>query len=152
VQLAGVCWLPARSSATNTASRQTDLLQIDLQYDRTTLAINDLLKCSVTVKNNSAQMINMAIVDLGIPPGFDVETSAFDSMQQEGRLAKFEVTGNQVILYLRELSNTTPLQFNYLLRAKYPLRVQTPPSAVYEYYQPQNRAQSKPVVLQTVGN
>jgi uncharacterized protein YfaS (alpha-2-macroglobulin family) len=152
VQLAGVCWLPARSSATNTTPRQTDLLQIDLQYDRTTLAVNDLLKCSVTVKNNTAQMINMAILDLGIPPGFDVETSAFESMQQEGRLAKFEVTGNQVILYLRELSNTTPLQFSYTLRAKYPLRVQTPPSAVYEYYQPQNRAVSKPVVLQTVGN
>ena len=152
VQLAGVCWLPARSSATNTAPRQTDLLQIDLQYDRTTLAVNDLLKCSVTVKNHTAQMINMAIVDLGIPPGFDVETSAFESMQQDGHLAKFEVTGNQVILYLRELANTTPLQFNYMLRAKYPLRVQTPPSAVYEYYQPQNRAESKSVVVQTVGN
>jgi uncharacterized protein YfaS (alpha-2-macroglobulin family) len=152
VQLAGVCWLPAHSSTANTAPHQTDLLQIDLHYDRTTLAVNDLLKCSVTVKNNTAQKINMAIVDLGIPPGFDVETSAFESMQQEDRLAKFEVTGNQVILYLRELSNTTPLQFNYTLRAKYPLRVQTPPSAVYEYYQPQNRAESKPVVLQTVGH
>jgi uncharacterized protein YfaS (alpha-2-macroglobulin family) len=152
VQLAGVCWLPARSSATNTVPRQTELLQIDLQYDRTTLAVNDLLKCSVTAKNNAAQTINMAIVDLGIPPGFEVDTGAFESMQQEGRLSKFEVTGTQVILYLRELSNKTPLQFDYTLRAKYPLRVQTPPSAVYEYYQPQNRAESKPVVLHTVGN
>jgi len=61
-------------------------------------------------------------------------------------------TGNQVILYLRELSNVTPFQFNYSLRAKYPLRVQTPQSAVYEYYQPQNRAQAKAVVLQALGN
>ncbi|HTQ95550.1 MAG TPA: hypothetical protein VMH89_02020, partial [Candidatus Acidoferrum sp.] len=152
VQIAGAYWLPTRSSATNTAPPQSDLLQIDLQYDRATLPVNDLLNCSVTVRNNAAQTVNMAIVDLGIPPGFDVDTTAFEAMQQENRLEKFEVTGNQVILYLRELSNTTPLQFNYSLRAKYPVRVQTPPSAVYEYYEPQNRGEAKPVILQSVKN
>jgi uncharacterized protein YfaS (alpha-2-macroglobulin family) len=69
-------------------------------------------------------------------------------MQQDGRIAKFEVTGNQVILYLRELSNAAPFLFNYSLRAKYPLRVQAPPSTVYEYYQPQNRAVSKTAAMQ----
>ena len=73
-------------------------------------------------------------------------------MQQNGQIAIFEATGNQVILYLRELSNVTPFQFSFSLRAKYPLRVQTPPSVVYEYYQPQNRAQAKSVVLQAFGN
>ena len=60
-------------------ARQTDLLQINLQYDRTTLAVNDQLKCAVTVKNNTGQVINMAIVDLGIPPGFDVDTARLRS-------------------------------------------------------------------------
>jgi hypothetical protein len=77
-----------------------------------------------------------------------VDTGAFETMQQNGQVAKFDVTGNQVILYLRELSKSTPFQFNYSLRAKYPLRVQSPPSAAYEYYQPQNRAQTQPVELQ----
>jgi hypothetical protein len=115
------------------------------------LAASSPDKCTVTVKNNTGNMVNMAIVDLGIPPGFDVDTSAFDAMQQNGQVAKFDVTGNQVILYLRKLSESAPFQFSYSLRAKYPLRVQTPPSAVYEYYQPQNRAQSKPVELQMAG-
>jgi uncharacterized protein YfaS (alpha-2-macroglobulin family) len=150
VQITGAYWLPARSSVATTAPRQTDLLQINLQYDRASLAVNDQLKCAVTVKNHTGRGINMAIVDLGIPPGFDVDTTAFAAMQEKGRIAKFEVTGNQVILYLRELSETTSFQFEYALRAKYPLRVQTPPSAVYEYYQPQNQAQSKPNLLQVV--
>jgi hypothetical protein len=76
------------------------------------------------------------IVDLGIPPGFDVDASAFEVRQQNGQVAKFDVAGNQVILYLRELSESAPFQFSYSLRAKYPLRVQTPRSAVYEYYHP----------------
>ena len=148
VQLSGVYWRPANPNVAVTPPHQPEPLQIELQYDRATLAVNDLLKCTVTVKNNTGNMVNMAIVDLGIPPGFDVDTSAFESMQQNGQVAKFDVTGNQVILYLRELSESTPFQFSYSLRAKYPLRVQTPPSTVYEYYQPQNRAQSKPVELQ----
>jgi hypothetical protein len=62
------------------------------------------------------------------------------------------VTGNQVILNRRQLYSETPLQFNCSFRAKYPLRVQTPTSAAYEYYQPKNRAESKPVPLQAVAN
>lgn len=150
IQITGVYWFPGRSNVAATAPRQTDLLEIDLQYDRTTLAVNDRLQCAVTVKNHTGGGINMAIVDLGIPPGFDVDASAFEAMQAQGRIAKFEVTGNQVILYLRQLSETTPFQFEYALRAKYPLRVQTPPSAVYEYYQPENKAQSGPEILQVL--
>ena len=93
----------------------------------------------------------MAIVDLGIPPGFDVDTAVFETMKQNDLISKFEVTGNQVILYLRELSNVMPFQFDYSQCAKYPLRVQTPPSTAYEYYQPQNRAQSQPAELQVAG-
>jgi alpha-2-macroglobulin-like protein len=147
VQVTGAFWLPARSSSDADLARPADPLQIDLQYDRTTLAVDDQLKCTVNVKNNTGTIINMAIVDLGIPPGFDVDSTSFEKMVESGRITKFELTGNQVILYLRELSNAAPLQFDYSLRAKYPLRVQAPRSAVYEYYQPTNRAESKAVVL-----
>jgi uncharacterized protein YfaS (alpha-2-macroglobulin family) len=110
--------------------------------------VNDQLQCVATVKNNSEKSINMAIVELGIPPGFDIDSSAFQSMVAAGKIEKFEVTGSQVILYLRELSESTPFTFNYSLQARYPLRVQTPASSVYEYYQPKNRAQSHPVTLE----
>ena len=81
----------------------------------------------------------------------DSVSHANKSRQVSPEVAKFEVTGNQVILYLRELSGATPLKFTYSLLAKYPRRVQTPASSVDEYYQPQNRAQSKPVELEVAG-
>jgi hypothetical protein len=150
-QLTGSYWLPAARKPMP-ISDKPEPLQIALNYNRTTLPVNDQLRCAVTVKNNTAQLINMAIVDLGIPPGFDVDSTAFEAMRQNAQIAKFEVTGNQVILYLREISSVTPFQFDYALRAKYPLRVQTPASSVYEYYQPQNRAESTPVILQAPAN
>jgi alpha-2-macroglobulin-like protein len=146
-QIAGEYWLPAASGVSRAASEP---LQIDLRYDRTTLAVNDTLQCAVTVKNQTKQTIDMAIVDLGIPPGFDVDGSAFELMQQNAQVSKFEITGNQVILYLRELPVNKPFQFKYSLRAKYPLRVQTPVSKVYEYYQPTKRGESQSVILQAL--
>lgn len=146
-------WLP-EIPGSNLArmSQKPEPLQIDVQYDRTKLAVNDRLGCTVTVRNNTGTSINMAMVDLGIPPGFDVDSSAFESLQQSGQIAKFEITGNQVILYLRALAEVNPFKFTYSLRAKYPLRVQTPASVVYEYYQPANRAESSPVKLEVVSD
>jgi hypothetical protein len=152
-QLAGAYWRPASPAAKPASSPgDSDPLQIRLQYDRATLTVNDRLRCTVTVKNSTSRLINMAIVDLGIPPGFDVDPTAFEVLQQNGQIAKSQATGNQIILYLRELSNAAPFQFHFSLRAKYPLRVQTPTSAVYEYYQPQNRAEAESVVLRAIGN
>jgi uncharacterized protein YfaS (alpha-2-macroglobulin family) len=154
-QLTGNYWLPNRSpgpDSSTTKLTSPEPLEISLVYDRTTLPVNDQLKCNVVVKNNAGQVINMAIVDLGIPPGFEVDSTSFEYMREQGRIEKFEITGNQVILYLRGISNEAPFQFDYSLRAKYPLRVQAPPSAVYEYYQPKNRAESKPVMLQALAN
>ena len=150
-QLIGEYWLPAAPGSTPMPLKP-EPLQIALRYDRTTLPVNDQLRCAVTVRNNTTQFINMAIVDLGIPPGFDADSTAFEAMRQNAQIAKFEITGNQVILYLREISNVSPFQFNYTLRPKYPLRVQTPVSTVYEYYQPQNRAETAPVILQALAN
>jgi type II secretory pathway pseudopilin PulG len=150
-QLIGAYWLPTVPRSTPMPLKP-EPLQITLRYDRTTLPVTEQLRCSVTARNNTRQPINMAIVDLGIPPGFDVDSTAFEAMRQNAKIAKFEITGNQVILYLREISNEAPFQFDYALRAKYPLRVQTPTSSVYEYYQPQNRAESKPVILQALAN
>jgi hypothetical protein len=146
-QLSGTYWLP------NAAQRKNDTpspepLEIGVNYDRTTLPVDEQLHCAVTARNNTGRPINMAIVDLGIPPGFEVDTSGFETMKKNDQIAKFEVTGNQVVLYLRELSNEKPFEVRYGLRAKYPLRVQAPASSVYEYYQPRNRAESGKVELE----
>jgi uncharacterized protein YfaS (alpha-2-macroglobulin family) len=154
-QLAGAYWLPTASPVQAPAPSwpaSPESLQIDVRYDRTTLSVNDQLKCGVTVRNNTGQLISMAIVDLGIPPGFEVDTTAFEALQEKGSIARFEATGTQIILYLREISHLEPFQFEYALRAKYPLRVQAPPSAVYEYYQPRNRAQTQPLFLQALAD
>jgi len=149
-QINGGYWKEGSIKLVTEPAEPPSPLEIDVKYDRTSLSLNDELKCEVKIHNRTANAIPMAIVDLGIPPGFDLDAHPFQAMQQRGDLAKFEITGNQVVLYLRELPTNAPYTFTYGLRAKYPLRVSAPNASVYEYYNPNHRAVSRPAELQVL--
>ena len=148
LQLDGVYWLPGQ--APKDSAPMPNPLRFALNYDRTTLKVNDTLKCTGYVTTRSQPSIHMPTVDLRIPPGFEVDPTAFEALQTSGRIAKFEVHGSRVILYLRELVEGEPFRFEYSLRAKYPLHAQAPKSVVYEYYRPDNRAESRETTLQVL--
>jgi uncharacterized protein YfaS (alpha-2-macroglobulin family) len=122
-------------------------ITIDVAYDTRRLRRNDTLKCSVTVRYNRREPANMTIVDLGVPPGFAVETADFQALKDRGVIERYSVTGRQVTLYFRRIDPRKPVNFEYRLRAKYPVKVKTPPSTVYQYYEPKVRDQSAPVEL-----
>ena len=69
----------------------------------------------------------------------------------EKRIEKYSVTGRQIIVYLRQVTAGQPVQLQYQLLAKYPLRAQTGKSVAYEYYNPAARGESKPVQLTVAG-
>jgi len=78
----------------------------------------------------------MALVDLGVPPGFTVLTEDLSRLVEQKTIARYELTGRQIIVYLENFSSEQPLNFSYRLRARFPMRAQTPPSRAYDYYNP----------------
>jgi len=126
-------------------------LSIDLSYDRTTLAVDDTILCTVTVKNNvPGSVTRLGMIDLGIPPGFRIFWEDFETALQEDKIFKYESTNRQLSLYLNPLPYNSPLTITYRLQAKYPLKVSTPRSRVYEYYNPDVKGESKPVTLRVL--
>lgn len=125
-----------------------DPLSIDVAYDKTALAVNDIITTTVRVTNNVPAAANMIIVDLGIPPGFDVTASDLDALVAQGVFQKYELTGRQVIVYFEKIDGGKTIEFKYTLRARFPLRAQTPASRVYEYYNPEVGADAAPVELE----
>lgn len=121
---------------------------IDVAYDKTKLAVNDVVTATVTVKNNLPGQTEMTIVDLGVPPGFQVERSDLEKLVTEGPISRYEVADRQIILYFEEIQGNATLTFSYGLRAKFPLKAQTPPSKVYAYYNTEMEATSAPVTLE----
>ncbi|MCF7957455.1 MAG: hypothetical protein K9M57_03295 [Phycisphaerae bacterium] len=137
-RLVGSYWVTGEPEALDVPKE----LEILVNYDKASLAVDDVLTCHVEVRRNGQTPVNMAIIDLAIPPGFMVDRSAFERLVKIGQLAKYELTGNQCILYLRDIKPGEPIQFKYQLRALYPIRAKIPPAEVYEYYRPENRDRS----------
>jgi uncharacterized protein YfaS (alpha-2-macroglobulin family) len=123
----------------------SDLMTIDVDYDRTALAVNDTVTVDVGVRLNTPGVVKMALIDLGVPPGFTVLTEDLSRLVEQDVIARYELTGRQIIIYLEDFSSETPLRFSYRLRARFPMRAQTPPSSAYDYYNPADLAVRAPL-------
>jgi hypothetical protein len=136
------------------AKPATEALSIDVAYDRTHLAENDIATATATIHNNLSKTANMVMVDLGIPPGFELLSEDLQSFQEKttsaaaGRLEKFSITATQAILYFNALAPKQTVTLNVRLRAKYPIRARTFSSRVYEYYDPDVTSTAAPVQLE----
>jgi len=122
-------------------------ITITVDYDRKNLATEDIITAKATVTNNRRGTAKMIIVDLGLPPGFTLLPDNLNQAVKAKDIEKYSTTGRQVIVYLRELKGGEPVSIQYQLRAKYPLKAKTAKSVAYEYYNPEIRAEAKPVLI-----
>lgn len=122
-------------------------MSIEVAYDKTELAVNDMVAVQVTVTNHRPAAAQMVIVDLGIPPGFDVQAAGLDQLVKDGTIEKYELTGRQIIVYFEEIAGNGVVEFAYELRARFPLRAQSPSSRVYQYYNPEIEGTASPQAL-----
>ncbi|MGA2132047.1 MAG: MG2 domain-containing protein [Bryobacteraceae bacterium] len=129
-------------------------LSIDVAYDRTHMMQDDIATATATIKNNLHETANMVMVDLGIPPGFDLLAEDLQTYQEQsarrksGRMEKFSLTATQAILYFDAIGGGDRVAVRFRLRAKYPIRARTFESRVYEYYDPAVSAVARPVALE----
>lgn len=133
------------------------LMDIVVSYDRTELAVNDVIEVSVHVELTGGAA-RQAIVDLGIPPGFEVLSEDLEALVAHSsdrpaddprpKFSRFDVTGRQIIVYLEGLKAGQALDFGYRIRARYPIRAQTPASVAYDYYNPGVSAVSAPAAIE----
>ncbi len=131
-----------------------EALSIDVTYDRTKLAQNDIVTETARIRNNLPKTANMVMVDLGIPPGFELLSEDLQAVEEKsagaksGSLEKFNLTATQAILYFNRLAPASEIELRFRLRAKYPIRARTFPSQVYEYYDPSVNSIARPVQLE----
>lgn len=161
-QVSGEYTLPWSKLAEAPSGQNGDgLVKIDLQYDRTQLEVNDTVNVDVTVRLLEEGKAEQALIDLGIPPGFDVLTEDLSALVNQYNdkpqdyagpsIERFEMTGRQVLIYARRVGSQEPLHFSYRLRAKFPLTVQAPASSAYDYYNPDVNGLSRPQTISVTG-
>jgi uncharacterized protein YfaS (alpha-2-macroglobulin family) len=122
-----------------------EALSIKIEYSRQELTIRDIISAKVKIKNLLSRRAKMIIIDLGIPPGFQVLTDDFAKLVSQGKIERYSVTARGIIVYLDQLAPQETLEFSYRLKARMPLRAKSLSSRVYEYYNPENKAEAQPV-------
>ena len=125
-------------------------MTLDVEYDATRIPVGHELTCQVTVSYLDPGEAPMTLVDLGIPPGFELLTEDLDELRKYGAIERYEVAGSQLIVYLRSVKQGSPVRLQYRLRARHPVQAQTPPSSAYPYYEPTKRADSPPVRIEAI--
>ncbi|HKZ69612.1 MAG TPA: hypothetical protein VJ020_06015, partial [Anaerolineales bacterium] len=154
-QVSGSYYLPWASGGVSAG--ETAPVKINLAYDRTELSVNDTVAVNVSVELTGAAHADSALIDLGLPPGFTVEAQDLNALVEQSNnapqdgsiatIARYELTGRQILVYVENLNGGQPLNFSYRLRAKFPLVAQTPASNAYDYYNPDVSGEAAPLLI-----
>ncbi|MGK4004529.1 MG2 domain-containing protein [Sorangium sp. So ce1036] len=126
-------------------------LAVSVSYDKTELYVNDTVTASVEVQNTTQSAQNMILVTVGLPPGFQLLTEDLQQYIAAGQLSRFEMTGKQLILYVKELPAGGAATFNYRLQATMPVKAEDGGAEVHPYYQPDQQGFAGAQTLAVLG-
>ena len=111
--------VPENSQARN------ETLTVRLDYERKELRVGETTKATAKVANNRKEKAAMVMLELPVPAGFTVSGKDFAALVENGRIARFQVQGDKILVYLRELAANTPLELSYHLRATMAVKLNT---------------------------
>ena len=109
-------------------------------------AVNDAIRCDVTVSRPAFRGYGMMIVEAGLPPGAEVDRSALSALRDASNgIDSFEVAPDRVIFYV--WPRAADSRFSFYFRPRYAMQARSAPSTLYDYYNPEARAEIAPVLF-----
>ncbi len=123
--------------------RQSDL-RLDYKCDKTNVAIMSEISCSVETARVSSRNYGMLLAEIGIPPGADVSRESLErAMLADSSISRYDILPDRIVLYF--WSRTGGSKLNFSFRPRYGIDAQTPPSVVYDYYNPEAQTTVAPL-------
>jgi CD109 antigen len=127
---------------------EAQMLKIDVAYDTTEVAVNDLVTVSVSLEFNPLPEFNisgaeMIVLDISVPTGFAPVTDSIDALlAQMPNIKRYDVAGRKVIFYIEDMKPGQQINFDFQVRALYPVKAKGVLSTAYSYYQPDVRGET----------
>ncbi|MEA1869409.1 MAG: alpha-2-macroglobulin family protein [Euryarchaeota archaeon] len=112
-------------------------LQLNVTYDATNVAVDDVITVQTRVMYTGAAATGMMIVDVAVPTGFTPVTASLDALVAGGTITRYEIAGRKVIVYVLDLPRGVKLSFEMKMRALFPVKAIVPDSRAYSYYDPE---------------
>jgi CD109 antigen len=121
------------------------VIKIDVKYDATTVAVNDLVNVNVNLTFNPPEEVasGMLVVDISVPTGFAADPASLDALMKANPLFKrYDISGRKVIFYIDNLKAGAKMNFSFKVKALYPVKAKGVTSQAYSYYQPEYKGES----------
>jgi CD109 antigen len=118
------------------------MLKIDVKYDTAEVAVNDLVKVSVSLAFNPLPELNIAeagmiVLDVSVPTGFAPVTDSIVAVTQKmANIKRYDVAGRKVIFYVENMKPGQQIAFDFQVKALYPVKAKGVTSTAYSYYRP----------------
>ena len=129
-------------------------IELNVTYDATNVAVDDIVTADVRVKYNGMPgieaMVNssgMMIVDIAVPTGFTPVATSLDALKDNGTITRYEIAGRKVVLYIDEMKVGEELNFTMQMQALFPVKAAAQGSKAYSYYNPEVSAEVKGVEM-----
>lgn len=121
-------------------------LALTVDYAARKVAVGDVVPVDVQLTYRGAEASGMALVELGVPAGL---TPMMEDLQRlkTGRVAKSQLSGGKLRLYLDRLSPGERLKLSLRFKATMPVDTKGASSFAYLYYDPAVRASAPPVAV-----
>lgn len=121
-------------------------LALTVDYTARKVDVGDVVPVDVQLTYRGTEASGMALVELGVPAGL---TPMMEDLQtlKTGRVAKFQVSGGKLRLYLDRLSPGERLKLSLRFKATMPVDTKGAGSLAYLYYDPAVRASAPPVAV-----
>lgn len=122
-------------------------INLSLFYDTKRLNKGETVTVDATASYTDEGIVPFAIVDIGIPPGFEVNRGDFIRLRTKGLIDRYEINQGRLILYLNNLGQKG---FRFGMKAVNKGRVKMPEAVIYDYYNPEVIDVAQPVELTVI--
>jgi len=144
-QVTAEYWLPWNKVPAEYLANQE--MALEVLYDRTHLAVNEVVNARARVVLRSHVPAMSVLVQVGVPPGFAVETADLEQLVADGVIRRYEFSGQDLYLYLEDMQPRQLVDIPYRLRAKFALKAAAPGASAYDYYNPSVQGLVAPVLF-----
>ncbi|KAL5005777.1 hypothetical protein ScPMuIL_016935 [Solemya velum] len=98
---------------------------------------------TAAVRHRGNKVINMAIVDIGLPTGYEADVRNLVKLEEDGTIDSFEITDRSIIMYLETIPSDESVILKFTASEEYQVgNRQAAQVHVYDYYDPSEQCVS----------
>jgi uncharacterized protein YfaS (alpha-2-macroglobulin family) len=139
-----VPWSHADADGTLRSERSSRALRLNVAFDKTTARVGEEVSCHVEAERIGHRGYGMLLAEVGLPPGADVDRASLErAMKSTGwDFSHYDVLPDRLVVYLWASAGGT--KFDFTFRPRFGLKAKSAASLIYDYYNPEARAQVQP--------